>query len=175
MLIIFIVVSLIFGPYWWIYRPIRAELEIKQSRLESLKRTMMIESRKLSNRAKLEREHKEMLARLQRSQDYFIRAEEEIDKAIYLNDLSLETGINLISLKPDRLRTDQIYTKIPYRLEIRGDYDSILDYVEGISKVNYLTRINNLNIRSSVIPDEELQVNIELTTFSLDQLEGGVR
>lgn len=175
LLLALLVVAILFGPYWILYRPQSQALEENQNRLELVKRNIRVESTKLRNRASIEREHEIILNELQRSQGNFIKLEEELDKVIYLNELSLDSGVNLISLRPNRARSDETYTELPYSLEMTGDYNSILDYIEGIADIEYITRINELRLRADLLPTDELKVDIGLSTFSLDQMEGGVR
>ncbi len=100
LLLALLVVAILFGPYWILYRPQSQALEENQNRLELVKRNIRVESTKLRNRASIEREHEIILNELQRSQGNFIKLEEELDKVIYLNELSLE-----FRGKPNLLKT----------------------------------------------------------------------
>ncbi|WP_166667885.1 type 4a pilus biogenesis protein PilO [Orenia marismortui] len=170
LLISFASLLLIFG-FYYLYSNQTESLDINRSNLDSSIRDLRINSNKIGKSTVLKAKYEKLLDELDNRQKNFLKQGEEINFLLDLNDLSLNTGVSLLSIKPGKVTQEDIYLKVPIELKIQGSYDKIVKYMEKIKSLSYLTRIEKINILSQKGLAGNLKVEMTLMSYALDRRE----
>jgi Tfp pilus assembly protein PilO len=80
----------------------------------------------------------------------------------------MKRNVKILSIEPKEIIQEDIYLKIPAEIRLRGTYNQIVNYIEDVKYLNYLTRIENLNVKTSNKADY-LEAKITLLSYALDR------
>jgi len=166
MLLVFLAIAIVGGLYY-LYTSQITLLENKLQELDSKELTLKTMSIKIAKNDQLRKEYQNLLNQLNSRQNNFLEQGKEPDFLINLNQLSLDTGVKVLSINPGKIVQEDIYIKIPVNISLQGSYKTIIDYLEKIKNLSYLTRLENLRMISANTGDY-LEARMTLVSYSLD-------
>jgi Tfp pilus assembly protein PilO len=85
-----------------------------------------------------------------------------------LSQIGAKLGIKeYTSLVPGGVIGTDKYLMIPLRVLFHCEYPKLIEYLKELEKMNRLTRIDGIKIRTNEEDPEEINVDLSLTAFSL--------
>jgi type IV pilus assembly protein PilO len=173
LLIIALVIVLGFGFYYWVYQPQVNDLTNAESKLEQTVQNLKVKSAMLQRKEELEKKYQLLLDKLEsRKEERFLKPGEKTQLIMDLSDIAMEANVNLISTNPKSTVKKDIYIQFPVKIKLRGEYNEIINFIEKVGNLGYLTRIDSFSISSDLVPTEEIQVSMELSSYAIDRSSG---
>jgi Tfp pilus assembly protein PilO len=71
------------------------------------------------------------------------------------------------SMVPEEAITMEKYIMVPVKVVFFCEYPKLIEYLKELEKMERLSRVNGLKIRTSELDPEEMSVELSLTAFSL--------
>ncbi|MBM7557947.1 type 4a pilus biogenesis protein PilO [Halanaerobacter jeridensis] len=185
LLIILGVAAISISFYIFLYKPKSDAVADINNDLEQTVSSIKQNQDVLRRKEELKRAYKEKLVKLEKNdQDQAIKIGQKSDLVVKINELIDETGVNLNtmeSIKNYKTESQKYgYTKMPIRIQVSGDYNNMLNFVNKIEKLKYLIKVDTLNLNSNLEAgiannnesEAEINVQIKLVAFATDDVQG---
>ena len=169
LIIILLVVVILYGFNRYVYTPNQEKLRDKQEEFARLSSALFHVRETVENLPKVR-------AELQSLQEEWAKLETMVPKTEDVTDLienvskaERRSGIYIISIEPQPLRTQDLYTENPYRLRLEGSFHSFARFMSALSALSRI--INVSEIKLTVNPNalgEDVSISIQclLTSYS---------
>ena len=84
-----------------------------------------------------------------------------------LNKLSVETGLEIESVKPQREEASQYYARIPVHLKLKGSYYQLAKFFYLVGNLDRVINIENINLKIANYEESSAILNADVlaTTF----------
>ncbi|MGM0370688.1 MAG: type 4a pilus biogenesis protein PilO [Bacillota bacterium] len=178
--LIVIVVSISF--YVFLYKPKADAVKDINSDLEQTVSSIKNNQDVLRKKEELKQEYKSKLDKLEKDdQDQPIKVSQKSDLIVRLNELIDQTDVQLKTMESAENKETNSqkygYDKMPIKIQISGNYNNILKFVNSVEELKYLIKINNLNLNSNqsdLDSGSEVDINaqINLVAFATDDGKG---
>jgi len=172
LLIISLVLILGVGFYYYLYQPQVKALQQKKKQIKEGIQELKLKKIKLLRKEKVEKSYQLLQQELNKEKQKFLDLEDKTRLIMDLSDAAIENNLNLISTAPQPIIKEDIYFRIPVRINLSGKYSDIIAFAADIESLSYLTRVKSLNISSKLIPTNEVQAEMKLTSYALDKSSG---
>lgn len=183
MIIVLGVLAVSLSFYFFLYKPRVDKVKDINNDLERTISDIKGHKDVLRRKEELKREYKTKLAQLQQDdQDRPIKLSQKSDLIVRINELIDKTGVSLKTIqstKNQKTKSQKYgYTKMPINIEISGDYNSILNFVNQVEELKYLIKVNTLNLSSNsnsgLDTNAEVKINarVNLVAFATDDVKG---
>jgi Tfp pilus assembly protein PilO len=147
----------------FLIRPIDAQQRVTRARMARLEST-------LSEADEIQTEHASLLDRLSADQDQEAalqaRIPDDAAEAEFLalaSELALRTGLKIKHYRPGKPVEEESCSSLEVELICAGDYPSLCGFVDGISKLPRLSRIERLHIDAAKgTPDYLIEISVLL-------------
>ena len=136
------------GYVYWSYllNPLRADLDRLDRDLKQLKADLEQKQRITANKAILEREIKELQAKLTQVLAR-LPEEKEIPRLLsQVNTLGREAGLEFLLFKPGPLAGREFYAEIPIDIKVEGGYHSLGVFFDKVSKMERIVNVSDLKM-----------------------------
>lgn len=175
------VLVVLFGVYYIMYYMDLSE-QIAAGRAAHV--TLTAERESYEKRKKEYVAYREELRRLQEEQREILKAlpkKAEIPSFISsIQEQAELSGLEILNMNIEAEQTEELYVKIPVRMEIRGGYHSVTKFFKNISEIRRIVNIENLNIavERTAIPNApdgapKLRARFTAATFRYQDPKGG--
>ncbi|WP_041667338.1 type 4a pilus biogenesis protein PilO [Acetohalobium arabaticum] len=172
LILIGLIVILSVGYYYYIYQPqVKRLAEVKQQ-VEQKLNELRVESKVLEKKKELKQKYELLQQQLQEKEGNFLEIGDDSRLIVDLGNLADQTGVELLSTGPAESIKDDIYIQYPVKVNLEGTYNNIIDFVNKIVELDYLIRIQNLNISSKLAPTDRIQVEMRIIGYALEQKSG---
>lgn len=159
---------IVVGGFYFLFSSQTQDINQNRDQLETSMNRLRIMSTRLSKKKILKEEYTVLLEELENRQKNFLEQGKESDLLLDLNNLAMKYNVKMLSIEPKKITQEDIYFKVPAEVRLIGAYDQIVNYIEGVKQLDYLTRIEDLNLNVSNNPDY-LEAKITLLGYALDR------
>ena len=168
--------------YILLYKPKAEGLQNTNNKLEETISDIRNNQDVLRQKEELKREYKNALAKLEKKdQDQPIKLGQKSDLIVELNKLIDKTNVKLKTLQSIKDKKTNsakyAYTMMPIEIQINGDYDKIIAFINQIEELKYLIKVNtlnlNTNLKSGVANQSTAEINaqINLVAFATNDIQ----
>lgn len=139
--------ALIGYVYWsYLLGPLRADIDRLNQDLRQLQADLEQKQRIAANKAGLEREIKELQAKLAQVLAR-LPEEKEIPRLLsQVNTLGREAGLEFLLFKPGSAAGREFYAEIPIDIKVEGGYHSLGVFFDKVSKMERIVNISDLKM-----------------------------
>jgi len=170
LLIVFLIIAGLFGLYslYGLYQSYQEKLNSDKARLKKSIISLKAMNAKLAKKNIVEHQYKILLKELNERENQFLNRDEKNKFLIDLNQVALNTGVKVLGIQPQKTELEELYIKFPTIVRLQGSYSEIVDYIDQIKQLSYITRIRDLNIEL-IREGDYLQANIIIVSYALDR------
>ncbi len=164
---VIIVISLT-SAYFFLFRSQLSQISSLNTQLNALETSFTKIKKDESYVPKLEKDiidNKQKISMIKKRMPTDISMAELVQS---LSQIGTKLGIKEYnSLVPGNIITLDKYVMIPLKLIFYCEYPKLIEYLKELEKMERLTRIDSLNIKTNDLDPEEIIVDLPLTAFSL--------
>lgn len=185
LLIVLCVAAISISFYIFLYKPKADRVADINRDLEQTVSSIKKNQDVLRRKEELKREYRSKLSKLEKKdQEQAIKISQKSDLVVKINQLIDETGVNLNTMKSVKNRETKNqkygYTRMPIRIQVSGEYNNILNFINKIEKLRYLIKMDTLDLNSNLETsianndesEAEINVQINLVAFATDDVTG---
>ncbi|GAB6137112.1 type IV pilus inner membrane component PilO [Halanaerobaculum tunisiense] len=154
------------GFYFYFYQPQVNKLKRLNQKLDRKVNHLKIKSKKVNNKEMLTTKYKS-LKKLNDDQTDFLKSGAKAKLIVDVNELVVATDIDLITITPQSMIEEDKYLKFPIKLKLKAKYEDFLRSLKKIKQLNYLVRVEELNISAPLTQSDEVTVEMELVAYIL--------
>lgn len=160
-----IVVSLI--NFFFFVQPAEDQLTSNTDQLRSLER-QYAEKKEIADN--LNERRRDMAVLEEKLQQALTELPEQADLQellAQLNDISRKAGLELQKIEPGTEVPADFFSKIPLKMNVRGNYHEIAMFMQEVSKLRRIVNVNNIKLTEEGTRNDKVMLNAEFlaTTF----------
>lgn len=140
-------VGLVFGYYYYMWKPLNGERARLTRDLENLQREVNEKRRIASDLDRLQEEINALQGQLKEAMAILPEEKEVPSLLTQINTLGTQTGISFLLFKPGTLVSRDFYSEFPIQIRVEGTYHSLGLFLDRISRMKRIVNVSDLKIR----------------------------
>ena len=174
-MVLIVTVVLPVAFYFYLYQPLQQDIQAKEERLSQLQSDFEVEKNLADQKPQLEAEFRKIQSRLTNNNQLVTR-ETLSELIINLNRLAETNNLKLLVFKPQERKEVKSYVKYPVTLQLGGSYQNMLTYLEDISQLDYLMRVEKVAFSSAAKEKSDnspLTMGIKVVGYNITESSKG--
>lgn len=140
-------VGLVFGYFYYLWKPLNGEKVRLTRDLENLQRELNEKRRIASDLDRLQEEINTLQGQLKEAMAILPEEKEVPSLLTQISTLGTQTGISFLLFKPGTLVSRDFYSEFPIQIRVEGTYHSLGLFLDRISKMKRIVNVSDLKIR----------------------------
>ena len=168
-------VGLVFGYFYYLWKPLNGEKVRLTRDLENLQRELNEKRRIASDLDRLQEEINTLQGQLKEAMAILPEEKEVPSLLTQISTLGTQTGISFLLFKPGTLVSRDFYSEFPIQIRVEGTYHSLGLFLDRISKMKRIVNVSDLKIRGQTSKKHvgsTIRAEFNAVTFTFS-IEGG--
>jgi type IV pilus assembly protein PilO len=163
--ILAVVIILLAGlDYTFLYEPRAAEIGKLNDDIASAHNEKNLKQQKAANLARLQKEIRELDARLKEAVAQLPNKREIPDLLSSISSKARESGLEIVLFRPRAENYQDFYAEVPVDIIVKGRFHNVVSFFDEVGRLDRLVNINNIGFKNSRIAAD--QVTVETSSLA---------
>jgi type IV pilus assembly protein PilO len=150
--------------YNFLYAPRAAEIGKLNEDIESAHNDKNLKQQKAANLARLQKEIRELDARLKEAVAQLPNKREIPDLLSSISNKARESGLEIVLFRPRAENYQDFYAEVPVDIIVKGRFHNVVSFFDEVGHLDRLVNINNIGFKNSKVTDD--QVTVETSSLA---------
>jgi len=169
------IICLAYGLYIsFVYIPNSDSIANLVDSVQIARNEKLVKEKKAANMARLEKELREMEAKLKEAVAQLPDRKEIPDLLTNLSNKAREAGLEIVLFRPRNETFQEFYAEVPVDIVVRGGFHNAVGFFDEVGKLNRIVNIDNIDFRNPKVVSDQVTMDISnlATTYRfLDDAE----
>ncbi len=149
-ILLVLVVLLVALDYTFLYGPRSEEIASLGEDIEAARSEKAIKQQRTVNLAQLQKQIKEMDARLNEAVAQLPSKREIPDLLSAISNKARESGLDILRFRPRPETFQDFYAEVPVDIVVKGSFHNVVAFFDEVGRLERLVNINNIDFKSTV-------------------------
>lgn len=150
--------------YTFLYEPRAAEIGKLNDDIASAHNEKNLKQQKAANLARLQKEIRELDARLKEAVAQLPNKREIPDLLSSISSKARESGLEIVLFRPRAENYQDFYAEVPVDIIVKGRFYNVVSFFDEVGRLDRLVNINNIGFKNSKIAAD--QVTVETSSLA---------
>jgi len=147
-ILVFLIILLLAGEYFYFYLPKSQEIarltdETEQAKAEKSRKQALV-----ANIPKLQRDVRELDARLKEAVAQLPDRKEIADLLMSISNKARESGLEILLFRPKAENYQDFYAEVPVDIVVKGSFSNVVMFFDEVGRLTRLVNINNIDFKN---------------------------